>query len=133
MTRTSSPPALTGDALVIEIWRVARRFAGQSIPTDVADDIAQGIVVECLSKIRAEKWTVRHSDLEPFMRGVVRRNVVDWFRRCAHADERNAQHARISRTTSTGCRLSLGSKRASWQRSTNRRSVSYRRRVAARI
>ena len=94
MKRISSRPALTGDPLVIEIGRVARRFESKRVPADVADDIAQDLVLECLTKIRAGKWTVRHADLESFVRGVVRRRVLDWLRRCARADERNAQHAR---------------------------------------
>jgi RNA polymerase sigma-70 factor (ECF subfamily) len=94
MQHTKSTPALTGDALIVEIHRLAREFAGKRVAADVADDIAQDICLECLVKIRAGRWSVRHSDLAVFVRGVVRRRVVDWLRRREHGDERNAEHAR---------------------------------------
>lgn len=94
MPRTKPAPALTGDALVVEIHRQARALAKKRVPVDVADDIAQDITFECLIKIRAGRWRVRHADLTDVLRGVVRRRVVDWLRRREHGDERNAEHWR---------------------------------------
>ena len=42
MERANSSPALSGDALVVEVQRLARAFAVRHVRKHVADDIAQG-------------------------------------------------------------------------------------------
>jgi hypothetical protein len=94
MKRIPPSPALAGAASVIEIERLARVFAGKRVAAHVADDIAQDAVLESLVKIRAGWWTVRHANVEPFVKKVVGRHVVEWLRRRDHGDECNAEYAR---------------------------------------
>lgn len=93
MQQTAPSPARTGDTLVIEIQRLARRFAAKRVPSETADDIAQDVVLECLVKLRAGQWTVRHKDLSDFVRKVVRRRIADWLRRCDRERARNVEYA----------------------------------------
>ena len=93
MKRAKSSPAQMGDPLVVEIQRIARELVAKRVPAEVADDIAQDIALECLVKIRAGRWTVRHTDLLSYSGGVVKRRVVDWHRRRKHAGERDAVYA----------------------------------------
>jgi hypothetical protein len=94
MPRTTPAPAFAGDALVVEIHRQARVLAETHVRRDVADDIAQDVVLECLIMIRASRWTVRHADLTNVLCGVVRQRVVDWRRCRALGHERDAEYWR---------------------------------------
>ena len=64
------------------------------VARDVADDIAQDVVLECLLKVRAGRWRVAREALGAFVRRLVRRRAVDWLRRSQRRSERNAEHAR---------------------------------------
>jgi hypothetical protein len=94
MPRTKPAPAFEGDALVVEIHRQARALAETHVRSDVADDIAQDVALECLIMIRAGRWSVRHADLTNVLCGVVRQRVVDWRRCRALGHERNAEYWR---------------------------------------
>jgi hypothetical protein len=94
MPRTRAAPAFTGDAAVVEIGGQARALAETHVRRDVADDIAQGVVLECSSKIHAGRWSVRHADLTNVLWGVVRERVLDWRRCRALGHECNAEQWR---------------------------------------
>jgi DNA-directed RNA polymerase specialized sigma24 family protein len=94
MPRTRPAPAFTGDALVVDIHRQIRALAIERVPSDVADDIAQDVVLECLIKIRAGRWSVRHADLTHVLGGVVHEPVLDWLRCRELGDEGNLEHGR---------------------------------------
>lgn len=89
------------DRLIVEIATLARHFAVKIVKADAAEDIAQDVVLQCLTKIRAGKWRVEAAELPAFVRRVVRRKAVDLLRRSQARDERHTEYAREMQTSPT--------------------------------
>jgi RNA polymerase sigma factor (sigma-70 family) len=68
-------------ALLIEVFTIARQFARRRFPNDVAEDVAQDIVLECLVTVRAGKCGIKVSLLPGFVRHLVRLRSCDVLRR----------------------------------------------------
>ena len=82
--------ASTDPRLLKEIIRRARRHAAKLVSADAAEDIAQDVVLDCLTRMRDGKWRIRRS-LPALVRKMVRRRLTDQRRgqesRAAHEEE----------------------------------------------
>jgi hypothetical protein len=95
----ASPSVLDQEeALLLQIAALARRRAREVVEPDVADDIAQDVVLECLVKMRAGGWCNPLS-LAGLIRQMVLRRTVDVYRRDRRRAERSAVH--LSESTGT--------------------------------
>jgi RNA polymerase sigma factor (sigma-70 family) len=77
---------------LISISRLARLLAQRIVPADVADDLSQEIVLECLEKARNER-SIREIACNPrIVRAMVRRRAIDRLRRTQRRDARQRQY-----------------------------------------
>jgi RNA polymerase sigma factor (sigma-70 family) len=81
------------DERLIQIMTLAHDHARRMLASDLAGDVAQDVVLDCLCKMRGGEWTDPMS-LPGFVLYMVRRRVVDLHRRSIHRAERDAVHAR---------------------------------------
>jgi RNA polymerase sigma factor (sigma-70 family) len=85
--------ASTDPRLLKDIIRRARRHATKLVSADAADDIAQDVVLDCLTRMRDGQWRTRQS-LPALVRKMVQRRLTDHRRgqesRLAH----EAEHVR---------------------------------------
>jgi RNA polymerase sigma factor (sigma-70 family) len=82
------------DDVIIEISRIARKIAGKRFRSDVADDVAQDVVLECLTKLRAGELRVDPSSLTALVRQMVDRQAIDRLRQQDRSTEREAEFER---------------------------------------
>jgi RNA polymerase sigma factor (sigma-70 family) len=83
----------THERLLITIAALARKRARALLSTDMADDVAQDVVLECLLKVR-EGDSIDEKLLGGLVRQMVRRRVSDLYRGALRSGERNARHVR---------------------------------------
>jgi RNA polymerase sigma factor (sigma-70 family) len=90
MHLVSSTDVSTDARLLKEIIRRAGRHAEKLMSADAAEDIAQDVVLECLTRMREGKWRIRRS-LPALVRKMVRRRLTDHLRgqesRVTHEEE----------------------------------------------
>lgn len=79
------------EQLLLEIAALARRRAREVLEPDVADDVAQDVVLECLVKVREGAWC-HPASLAGLVRQMVLRRTVDVYRRARRRAERSAVH-----------------------------------------
>ena len=84
--------------LLLEIHALARRRARKVLEPDVADDVAQDVVLECLVKMRDGAWC-RPVSLAGLVRQMVLRRTVDVYRRDRRRAERSAVHLSQSKAS----------------------------------
>jgi DNA-directed RNA polymerase specialized sigma24 family protein len=84
------PPGSTNEeACLITISTIARRYARKRVPLDVAEELTQDVILECLVHLRAgRRWTDTTS-LTAYVRKMVRRRAND-SRRYERRRSRNA-------------------------------------------
>lgn len=82
------------EKVLVAIGELALRFARDAVDRETASDVAQDVVLICLKRKRARVWTVDASEMEMYVRCLVRRRVVDSLRRRQRRGERDAEHAR---------------------------------------
>jgi RNA polymerase sigma factor (sigma-70 family) len=90
----TQPPADAEIQLLTEISRIARGFARRRYPSDIADDVAQTVVLECLEKIRAGTWNVRQQSLRVLVRRIARGKGANYVRREVRLAEREEEYGR---------------------------------------
>jgi RNA polymerase sigma factor (sigma-70 family) len=79
--------------LLMEIAQLAQRFARELVARDLADDVAQDVVLECLVKLREHSWTADTSSIPGLIRSMVRRRSIDCLRRTQRREGRDPEHA----------------------------------------
>jgi RNA polymerase sigma-70 factor (ECF subfamily) len=93
MDTVSPHDASTEASLLTQVSTLARQFARQLISASAADDLAQDVVVECLTRMRAGRWRVDVS-LSAFVHALVRRRRADFLRQRQRRTSREAEHVR---------------------------------------
>ena len=79
---TQAPFEVVSEAeLLIQIVDIAYKAACQVGAGDMAEDIAQEVVGQCLEKVRAGKWEVPNDQLASLVFCIVRRRLIDLHRR----------------------------------------------------
>jgi RNA polymerase sigma factor (sigma-70 family) len=68
--------ASTEARILTEVFTLARRHAGKLMSGAAADDLAQDVVLECLTRMRAGKWRVPRS-LAALVRKMAKRRRAD--------------------------------------------------------
>jgi RNA polymerase sigma factor (sigma-70 family) len=77
---TESSGTLAGgeDELLIEIWKLAHRFARQEMRERAdAEDLGQDVVLECLEKIRAGRWDTLREGVPALVKWLVRHRAIN--------------------------------------------------------
>ena len=92
------PPLDQEEHLLLQIAILARRRAREMVDPDVADDVAQDVVLECLVKMRENAWCYPAS-LAGLVRQMVQRRTVDVYRRDRRRGERSAVHLGTSKAS----------------------------------
>jgi RNA polymerase sigma-70 factor (ECF subfamily) len=82
------------EALLVEVTRLAKQFARELVKRRVAEDLAQDVVLECLTAIRGGRWSRRGAALPAIVANLVRRRAVDGLRSRQRAEKREAEFAR---------------------------------------
>jgi RNA polymerase sigma-70 factor (ECF subfamily) len=82
------------EALLVEITRLAAQFARELVKRRGADDIAQDVVLECLTAIRAGRWSRRRAQLPSIVANLVRERAIDSLRSRQRAERREAAFGR---------------------------------------
>ena len=80
--------------LLLKIHTLAKRAARRIVEWDVAENIADDVVMDCLERMRAGTWGVGSHRLKSYVRCLVRRRAVDVLRRDQRRADREAEHAR---------------------------------------
>ena len=93
MDTVNTTDASTRDQLLLDVLALARRYAGRVASAADADDIAQEVVLDCLTRLNAGRWHVTTS-LPSFARGMVQRQRACMLRRNERDDTRNGEYAR---------------------------------------
>jgi RNA polymerase sigma-70 factor (ECF subfamily) len=81
------------EALLVEITRLAKQFARELAGRRGADDLAQDVMLECLTAIRAGRWR-RDVALPAIVSNLVRRRAIDGLRSRQRAEKREAEFGR---------------------------------------
>jgi RNA polymerase sigma factor (sigma-70 family) len=76
MHLASSTDASTEARILTEVFTLARRHAGKLMSGAAADDLAQDVVLECLTRMRGGKWRVPRS-LAALVRSMAKRRRAD--------------------------------------------------------
>jgi RNA polymerase sigma factor (sigma-70 family) len=85
----------TQEELLGEIRRLARGIAGRIVRRrDLADDIAQDVVLDCLESLRDGTWHVPESTLEAYVVCLVKRRRADMRLRRRRGATRDRKHLR---------------------------------------
>jgi RNA polymerase sigma-70 factor (ECF subfamily) len=80
--------------LLLEITRLARRFARHIVTAREVDDLVQDVVLRCLVGIREGRWNGRVAPLPVIIGHIVRCRAVDALRRRQCTAEREAEFRR---------------------------------------
>ena len=88
---TALPSSPSDEAsLLLRVTELANRFASRLVEPQDVDDLVQQIVLDCLVRLRTDRWRVRTS-LRGVVRSMVRRR---WIRNMINAKCRGAADAR---------------------------------------
>jgi RNA polymerase sigma-70 factor (ECF subfamily) len=82
------------ETLLVEVRRLARQFSRRLVLRSDAEDLAQDIVLTCLTSIREGTWNGRVAPLSVIVANMVRCRTVDRLRRRACAAERDDEYMR---------------------------------------
>jgi RNA polymerase sigma-70 factor (ECF subfamily) len=83
------------EALLVEVTSLARQLAREFRRRGISPkDLAQDVVLECLTEIRAGHWRRDSAPLAAIVRNKVRRRGIDELRRRRRAEKREAEFAR---------------------------------------
>jgi len=82
------------ETLLLEVERLARQFSRRLVLPADADDLAQDVVLTCLTSIREGTWNGRVAPLPVIVAHMVRCRTVDRLRRRGCAAERDGEYTR---------------------------------------
>jgi RNA polymerase sigma-70 factor (ECF subfamily) len=92
---TPSHTELSREAsLLRQVAALAKRFARRLLVLEGADDLAQDIVLECLTNLRAGTLQIPSRGLAPYVRTMVLRRLLNEYRRNLRHMARDAEYER---------------------------------------
>jgi RNA polymerase sigma-70 factor (ECF subfamily) len=80
--------------LLVEITSLANQFARELVKRRGAEDLAQDVVLECLTAIRSGRWSRDVAPLPAIVSNMVRRRAIDGLRSRQRSERREAEFAR---------------------------------------